>query len=121
MAVSLKCWRPKGIPIIVMQRIIPKMACVIAIHNPPVRSQIMFIIIYRHPEALECTLVSLPNGQIASEAILRVWIPKGIPIIVIIRIILPIKYSAAIIMPPKISHTKFPNIFIISSLLFIQE
>ncbi len=68
--------------------------------------------IYKHPEALVSTLVSLPNGHRASEAILRVCKPNGIPIIVIISIILPIKYSIAITMPPKISQIRFPKIFI---------
>jgi hypothetical protein len=71
-AVSLKCCMPKGIPIMVMQSNKPKTACVNAIQIPPVRSQITFIKIYRHPDDLSCTLVSRPNGQIASDAIFRV-------------------------------------------------
>lgn len=88
------------------------MAWVAAIHNPPVRSHITFIRIYRQPEALECTLVSLPNGQRAREAIFSVWMPNGIPTMVIISIILPMKYSIAIIIPPKISQIRFPSKFI---------
>jgi hypothetical protein len=59
-------------PIIVIQRIKPNIAWVIAIQMPPVRSQIIFMIIYRQPEALECTTVSRPNGHNDSEAIFSV-------------------------------------------------
>jgi hypothetical protein len=37
--------------------------------------------------------------------------PNGIPTIVIISIILPIKYSMAITKPPKISQIRFPKKF----------
>lgn len=89
------------------------MACVMAIHKPPQSSQIIFIIIYRQPEALECTTVSRPNGHNDNEAIFNVWIPNGMPTMVSIRIILPIKYSIAMIMPPKMSQMRFPKKFII--------
>jgi hypothetical protein len=111
-AVSLKCCRPNGIPIIVIHKITPKIAWVSAIHMPPQRSHIMFMIIYRHPEALDCTTVSRPKGHNESEAILSVWIPNGIPTMVIIRMILPTKYSIAMTIPPNISHIRFPRIFI---------
>jgi hypothetical protein len=85
---------------------------VIAIHIPPVMSHIIFIKIYRHPDALVCTTVSLPKGHNESDAIFSVCIPKGIPIMVSIKKILPMKYSTAIIMPPKISQIRFPRMFI---------
>jgi hypothetical protein len=107
-------------PIIVMQRISPKTAWVNAIHNPPVSSHIIFIRMYRQPEALVWTWVSLPKGHIAREAILSVCKPNGIPTIVIISIILPIKYSMAIMIPPNISQKKFPRIFM-ASMFLIQE
>jgi hypothetical protein len=44
-AVSLKCCIPKGIPIIVIHSKTPKNACEMAIHRPPVRSQMIFMII----------------------------------------------------------------------------
>jgi hypothetical protein len=110
-AVSLKCCIPNGIPIIVMHKSNPKMAWVKAIQMPPQRSQRTFIKMYRHPDALEWTRVSRPKGQIARAPILRVCIPKGMPAIVIISTILPIKYSMAIINPPKISQIRFPIIF----------
>jgi hypothetical protein len=112
-AVSLKCCRPKGIPIIVMQSNTPKIRWVAAMHNPPVKSHNTFIKMYRHPEALACTRVSLPKGHNASDAIFRVCNPKGIPIIVIIRMILPMKYSIAIIIPPNISQIRFPKKFMV--------
>lgn len=120
-AVSLKCCIPNGIPIIVMHRSMPNMAWVAAIQSPPVRSHNTFINMYRHPEDLECMRVSLPKGQMASAAIFRVWIPKGMPTIVIIRIRLPIKYSMAMIMPPKISQMRFPSIFIDIYLCLLKD
>ena len=89
----------------------PNIAWVRAIQIPPQTSQITFIRIYRQPEALECTRVSRPKGQIASAAIFRVWIPNGTPMIVMNSARLPIKYSIAIMIPPKISQTRFPRIF----------
>ncbi len=118
MAVSLKCCSPKGIPIIVMQSKTPKKAWVIAIQMPPNISHITFIKIKRQPDALSCTRVSRPKGQIAREAILRVCNPKGIPIIVIKSTRLPMKYSMEIIIPPKISQTRFPSIFTNKECLF---
>ena len=112
-AVSLKCCIPNGIPIIVMHSRSPKKACVKAIQMPPHNSQRTFIRIYRHPDALEWTRVSRPNGQIARAPIFRVCIPKGMPTIVIISTILPMKYSIAIRNPPKISQTRLPKIFIV--------
>jgi len=88
------------------------MACVIAIHIPPEINHIIFMIIYRHPEALDCTIVSLPNGHNEREAIFSVWMPKGIPTMVIISTILPIKYSIAMIKPPNINQIRFPRKFI---------
>lgn len=108
-------------PIIVMQRRSPKIACVTAIHIPPVRSQMMFIRMYRHPFALTCTLVSLPKGHNASEAIFSVCRPKGIPTMVMNKKMLPMKYSIAIIMPPNRSQMRFPRIFMdYSSIRFLS-
>jgi hypothetical protein len=56
----------------VIHRIIPNIRWVAAIHKPPVRSHRTFMKIYRHPEALEFTCVSLPKGHNESDAILRV-------------------------------------------------
>jgi hypothetical protein len=94
---------------------------VIAIHKPPQSSHIIFIIIYKQPDARVCTIVSLPNGHKESDAIFRVCNPKGIPTIVIISIRLPMKYSIAIIKPPKISQMRFPKKFITDNYLFIPE
>jgi hypothetical protein len=80
----------------------------------------IFIIIYRQPEALEWTLVSLPNGHIARAAIFRVCMPNGMPTIVIISIILPIRYSMAIMIPPNISQIRFPSKLMVLFLV-IQE
>jgi len=80
---------------------------------PPVINHIIFIRIYRQPEALESTIVSRPKGHKEREAIFSVWIPNGIPIIVIISTRLPMKYSIAIIKPPNINQIRFPKKFIV--------
>jgi len=110
-AVSLKCCSPKGIPIIVKQRSNPKTAWVRAIHIPPQISHNTFIRIYKHPEARTSTRVSRPKGHIASAPSLSVCMPKGMPMIVSIRTMLPIIYSIAIIIPPKMSQIRFPIMF----------
>jgi hypothetical protein len=42
-AVNLKCCKPNGIPMIVIHKINPNTACVIAIQIPPVSSHIIFM------------------------------------------------------------------------------
>jgi hypothetical protein len=95
-----------------MYRITPKNACVIAIQIPPHNSHRTFMKMYRQPEARGSTLLVRPKGQRASHPILRVWRPKGIPTMVIIRIRLPMKYSTAMMIPPNISQIRLPRIFI---------
>lgn len=46
---SFKCCRAKGMPMMVMAKRSPKITWVRAIHIPPIRSQIMFIIVERQP------------------------------------------------------------------------
>ena len=79
----LKCCLPKGMPIIVMKRISPKTICVMAIHIPPHKIQIIFNKRYRQPEEDEESLTtSLPKGQSVSAPNLKHCNPNGIPIIV---------------------------------------
>lgn len=109
---NLKCCNPKGIPIMEMQNRIPKPMCDKQIQNPPKTIQIIFMITDKHPEAEGAECTSLPNGHKASPASLRVWIPNGIPMIVMIKARLHTRYSMAIKMPPKTSQIKFPMNFI---------
>jgi hypothetical protein len=94
-----------------MPRRIPRIMCERLIQTPPIRIQITFMTV-DNPEGLEFNSVSLPNGQNAKEASFKVWMPKGIPIMVIIKMRLAMKYSMAIKSPPKTSHSIFPSNFI---------
>lgn len=94
-----------------MPRRIPKNRWDIHIQIPPVRIQIRFITVDRQPVPLSTERVSLPNGHSANSASFNVCNAKGIPIIVTNRIMLEIKYSMAINIPPKSSQIKFPIVF----------
>lgn len=111
---SLKCCMAKGIPIIVIPRIIPKIRWVRLIQIPPQMIQRILNKVLRQPLLYDACRVVRPNGQSARMASFKVWIPKGIPIIVTIRIILATKYSTAIINPPNINQMRFPRSFIIA-------
>lgn len=64
-----------------------------------------------HPDALMSDLLVIPMGHKARMPSFKVCIPKGIPIIVIIRTKLATKYSMAIIKPPKINQRMLPIAF----------
>jgi len=94
---------------VIAQRI-PKTMCVIAIQNPPIRIQMIFMIIARKPEADSFSLISLPKGARARREIFIHCTPKGIPIIVQHKTNPAIRYSRKRkIPPPKIIHKMFPN------------
>lgn len=93
----------------VMKKNKPKKACDKAIQIPPINNQIIFMIVARHPVALSVKTDDLPNGHNAREASLSVCKPNGIPMMVIIKSTLEIKYSIAIKIPPNTSQIKLPN------------
>jgi hypothetical protein len=81
---------------------------------PPKRIQIIFIIVERQPVVdWRCTVV-LPKGHNANMPSFRVCMPKGIPMIVIIKSKLATIYSMATTIPPKISQIKLPKVFMCS-------
>ena len=100
---SLKCCLANGIPTIVMPRRIPIRMCERLIQTPPIRIQIKFIKV-DNPEDFSWVSIFLPKGQRANLASFIVCNPNGIPMMVIIRRRLAIKYSNAIKSPPKRSH-----------------
>lgn len=107
---SLKCCFAKGIPTMVMPRRIPITMCERLIQTPPIRIQIKFIKVYK-PEDVSWFSIFFPKGHRANSASFKVWMPKGIPIMVIIKMRLAMKYSIAIKSPPKTSHSTFPSNF----------
>lgn len=85
------------------------MAWDIAIQMPPNNNHKIFINVDRHPVALSVKTDDLPNGHNAREASLSVCKPNGIPMMVIIKSTLEIKYSIAIKIPPNTNQIKLPN------------
>ena len=77
---TLKCCRPNGIPITVIQRRRPNTADSIASGIPDTNIQIIFN--NKEPDAPPYS-TSFPNGKKTSFANLKHCIPIGIPIIVI--------------------------------------
>ena len=97
---------------IVMARRRPKRMCDRLIQIPPMKIQMMFIRVDRQPDAPGFDTVVFPNGQRASVAIFRVWMPNGIPMIVMMSRRLAITYSIAMKMPPNRSQMMLPRVFI---------
>jgi hypothetical protein len=110
--INLKCWRPNGIPTIVMQSRIPKNKWVKAIQKPPHKIQIRFMMVERQPVFDEVSVILTPKGARPTMANLKHWIPKGIPTMVRQRIKPPIIYSKKIKIPPKIIQIILPKKFI---------
>lgn len=111
---SLKCCFPKGMPTIVIQKNIPHSKWVKAIQKPPTKNHIIFITRLRHPDEDSSSVIVFPNGHKANIPNLIHWIPKGIPIIVIIKARPANKYSTAIINPPNRNQIILPKVFILS-------
>lgn len=83
-----------------------------AIHIPPKRSHIIFIIVFRQPFELGLFSIFLPKGHRATNESLKTCRPKGIPIMVMQRINPPTRYSKNINIPPNRSQIILPRIFI---------
>ena len=115
-----KCIFPNGIPMMVIQRMKPQKACVRHIQIPAMKNQKMFMKVLRQPgcDCIHSTFV--PNGHKARMPSFILCRPKGIPIIVIIRINPATKYSSAMFKPPKMSQMMFPNSFIILNFKSLQ-
>jgi hypothetical protein len=90
----------------------PKTKWIRLIHRPPIRIQMIFIIVLRHPGSFGLFTTSLPKGTRASMESFSVCIPNGIPIMVRQRRILEMTYIKKMINPPKIIQIIFPRIFI---------
>jgi hypothetical protein len=102
----LKCCKPKGIPIIVIQQRAPKMADSIARGIPVITIQNILSI--REPAPPPYT-TSLPKGKKHRPANLKHCIPIGIPIMVIHHNKLARSQVKPLINPPNINHKIFPK------------
>lgn len=109
--INLKCCNPKGIKITVTHNTAPSSKCEMAIINPPSNNHKIFKIMYNAVYECFVGIISLPNGATAATAILNVWIPKGIPIIVKQSARELNKYSKKMRKPPKMNHMILPSIF----------
>ena len=103
---SLKCCRPKGIPIIVMQKMAPITRWARHSSHPKSRIQRMLPIKPQAPKSP--TTTSLPNGQRTKPANLKHCRPKGIPIIVRQTNSPAIAQNMASRIPPSNSHMILP-------------
>lgn len=99
-------------PTIVIQKSKPKSRWVNTIQKPPNISQMMFIMVDKHPVLEEVSLILTPKGARPTIANLKHCIPNGIPIIVKHKIKPPIIYSKKINIPPKITQMILPIKFI---------
>ena len=111
--ISLKCCLPKGMPMMVMQNKIPNNRWVRAIQKPPHNSQIIFMMVDKHPVLDDVSVIFTPKGARPTIANLKHWMPKGIPTIVKQRIKPPIIYSKNIKIPPRIIQIILPKKFIV--------
>lgn len=112
---SLKHCLPKGIPIMVMHQITPKMRNPRARPSPPKIIQITL--------AMGCApkflFTTVPKGQKISLAILNACLPKGIPIMVIHQKIPMKNHMRPSNKPVKRSHKMLPIVFILYHFLFL--
>lgn len=107
---SLKNCFPKGIPTIVTHQISPQTSALKAISQPNTAIQTMFIRVL--PNLKSGLVISFLKGKAQSPAILKHWIPNGIPTIVIQRIIPAKTHSHQRRNPPKRNQRIFPKVFI---------
>ena len=105
----LKNCMPKGIPIIVTQRIHPIIKFPIASSKPDTKNQIMF---NRQDTAPPSSITSFPNGFSDNDDILKHCKLTGIPTIVIHQRIPASHHPIALNKPPHIIQIKFPIKFI---------
>lgn len=117
---SLKCWMPKGRPMMVTEKIMPQTRCVRAIGIPPTNHHITFIMPARQPDGQPELTMFVPKGHIATAASFMVCSPNGMPMMVIIISILEMAYSIAIISPPNTTHSMLRNTFISRQICVIQ-
>ena len=66
-----------------------------------------------HPMGPSVSFTSAPNGQRHNRPILKVCNATGMPMIVMAKAKLPVKYPMAASNPPKSHHNKFPIIRIL--------
>ena len=104
--ISLKCCKPNGMPIMVIQRSTPQERCSTARGMPVVIIQIIFKI--REPVPPPKS-TSFPNGKKESPANLKHCIPTGIPIIVIHHNTPANSQLRPPSSPPQKNHRIFPR------------
>lgn len=109
---SLNCCKPKGIPIIDMQRAIPNIRCSIARGKPENMNQRIF---RKKEPAPPPYRTSFPKGKKLNEANLKHCIPIGMPMIVIHQRIPAAIQLRPQIAPPKMNQHRFPKKLITSS------
>lgn len=90
-----KCVLPKGMPMMVMQRMIAYRICVRNIQMPPTKNHKTFMKRFRQPDGDSVAFTCEPNGQMARSPNFKACSPNGMPMMVIISTKLAHKYSRA--------------------------
>ena len=110
-SINLKCCRPQGMPIIVIESNKPIIICTRAVYQPPHIIHIMLKSVLKQPASRLSLVTFLPNGQSTRPANLKHCSPHGMPIMVTHNTNPPITYPMAANRPPNNNHTKLPNKF----------
>ena len=103
--VNLKCCLPKGMPTIVMQKRRPIIRWATASSTPEIQIQRMF---KSKDMAPPLFATFLPKGNMATPAILKHWIPSGMPMIVMHQRIPAIIQPSPRRKPPNKNQIRFP-------------
>ena len=90
-SISLKCWMPKGMPMMVRQSRKPNDMCARAVANPPHNIQMMLNTSEKQPTSPPVLTAFNPNGRNTNSPSLKHCNPNGIPTTVRQRINPPIK------------------------------
>ena len=102
---NLKCCLPKGMPTIVMQKRSPTIRWATASSTPEIQIQRIFKSKDIAPPLFPTVL---PKGNMATPAILKHWIPSGMPMIVIHQRIPAIIQPRPRRKPPNKNQIRFP-------------
>ncbi len=103
---NLKCWSPKGMPIMVKHKTIPTPTSSNAKGTPP---NISHNTLSNSDPLLRVNSISFPKGAAETLANLKHCCPTGIPTIVIDHNIPKTPQLRKEMNPPKINHAMFPN------------
>jgi hypothetical protein len=107
-SISFRCCFANGRPITEMARRMAQNKWFNAVYQPPQRNHMILANSERQPWEEERLIALLPNGNKMNPAILKHWIPNGMPIMLAHKNSPPITYPNALKKPPKITQIILP-------------